>query len=130
MKTIYSLFLVMIATLICSSCSNQGSPEAVVKKELAAVKAGNYEEAYNCYYFEKQSAKESFKGLYIETQKERAAEKKDQIKSFNIVSVAYDEKTNDKATVVVDIEYTDGSINQNKSKTIKVDGKWYLESGK
>ncbi|MGL4851658.1 MAG: DUF4878 domain-containing protein [Phocaeicola sp.] len=130
MKTIYSILLVMLTTVILTSCGNANSPEGVVKKELSAVQSGNYEKAFECYYVKNENRREDIKEFYVKSMKEQQSKDENKIKSFKVTNVEYSQKSENEATVFFTMQRQDGSSSNDKTKTIKVNDKWYLESGK
>lgn len=123
---ILSIVFVFIA-ISFTSCSTS-SPGDVIKKSYDLIKAEKYEAVTELYVKkggEKLSKDEAKKveGLFGMAASEM--QKKDGYKSITIENEEISED-GDSAHVEYTIEYKNGDNEQQDSKLLKVDGKWYI----
>ena len=124
---ILSLVFVLIA-ISFTSCSKGSSPGDVIKKSYDLIKAKKYEAVTKLYVKkggEKLSKDEAKKieGLFGMAASEM--DKKDGYKSITIESEDISEDGNS-ANVEYTIEYKNGDKDEQDSKLLKVNGKWFI----
>ena len=131
-KVIYlmSLALIAIAIVACSS-PKKNSPEGVVNSYLKAMQKNDTRAALELFHFSKNLTDQEF-DEYVQMVDDKVVkqnEKKQGIASWEIgeVKMAEDGQS---AVVNYTIKYGDGTEQKDKQKTVLVDGKWMLDSGK
>ncbi len=132
MKKMILLAAVALITVCFAACTSANTPEGVTKAYLTAVQKGNYEKALNLYYSkDAKHDKENETDILqmFEDKMKTSIEDKQGIASFE-VGVAELSEDGNKAVVPYTVHYGDGSDKETVMKTVKVDGKWYLDSGK
>ena len=130
MKKVLSILSLVLVALAFVSCS-KNTPEGVVSAYISDIQAGQYEDALDLFYF-KNGITDSQKQQYAALMRDKMAkdlDKKGGISSFEITNVQMTEEGNI-ATVDYTLKYGDGSAKSDKSKVIKVDDKWKIDSGK
>lgn len=127
MKKIIFSITVILALLICISCNKNNKPEGVAKSFLTSIQNEKYDKAADCCYYdckpEDLEGRHNAVQLYCEILG-RNIQKSGGIKSFTIDDV---KENGDKAVVTATITFGNGKSTQKKTKTKKIDGKWYLD---
>ncbi|MCQ2280755.1 MAG: DUF4878 domain-containing protein [Bacteroidales bacterium] len=126
MKKIIFSATVIFALLFCVSCK-KNDPEGVAKSFLSSLQKENYYKAADCCYYdckpEELEGRHNAVQLYCEIYG-RNIQKNGGIKSFTIDKV---EENGDNAVVTATISFGNGKTITQKTKTKKIDGKWYLQ---
>lgn len=130
MKKIISMLCTLAVVLAFSSCSNN-SPEGVVKNYYSCIQKGKFEKAIDLMHFNKEISKEEKQQLsaIINDKGAKEFEKKGGIASYEIndSEISEDGET---AYVHSTVTYGNGTTQSDRTKLIKVDGKWMIDSGK
>ena len=130
MKKILSILSLALMTIAFVSCS-QNNPEGVIKKYFTYIQEGQYDEAIDLLYF-KKSLSDKDTVQFVTLIREKGV--KDIDKKGGISSVVIDnvqmEDGDESALVNYTIKYGDGSAKSDKTKVLKVDGQWLIDSGK
>lgn len=131
-KVIYLVSLALIAIVI-AACSSpkRNSPEGAVNAYMKAMQKNDSRAALELFHFSKDLTDEEF-DQYVDMVNDKVVkqnEKKQGIASweFGEVEMAEDGQS---AVVNYTIKYGDGTEQKDKQKTVLVDGKWMLDSGK
>lgn len=136
MKRIFTILSVLVALIGVVSCSSSSlsSPTDVVEEYIKSLKNDDYGSAIDLFYFSAVDSKT------IEENKEKMVAIFDRFvkpefdKNGGIDSYEIKEETIDEdgltATVAFDYVYGNGEVEPVTSKLKKIDGKWYLDSGK
>ena len=130
MKKILLGMIVCLSAMLFTSCGGPSTPEEVAKAYHEAMAQGNIDKAVDLMYF--KSLKDDQKKAFVEMMKGQIKEE-DIEKSKNAVitteaaEIAEDGETA-KVKVTVTLEGEDPDTDT--VKLIKVDGKWYVNSGK
>jgi lipopolysaccharide biosynthesis regulator YciM len=125
------LFVLAICALCfaaCSSSSNSDSPQKVVKEYFDLVKAGKFDKAVKCFYFEEEIKAEELNAL-AEKLKEGYG-KQGGIEKYEIISeeITKDEDGNIvSAKVATKVYYKDGKEDEDHLTVIKVNGEWKID---
>lgn len=132
MKKLILLAAVALLYVCFTACTNSNSPEGVTKAYLSALQKGNYEKALRLYFnkgekFDPQQEQETLQ--MFEDKMKKSVEDKGGIASYEVQAAEISEDGNS-AVVRYTIHYGDGTSADSKNKTIKVDGKWYLDPKK
>ena len=129
-KVILGLAVIMLA-VVSVGCSKKSSPKDVVTTYLQAMKNKDYEKAADCFYYEgtKDEIKATKAQMIALLEKGgKSVAEKGGMKSFKINSV---EEDGDTAIVKGEVTYGNGDVDEDeKIKTKKVDGKWYIDMDK
>ena len=132
MKKLFALMSIVALTLAFASCSNKNSsPEAVVNAYMSAIQKGDAEKAIDLMYFENELDDEKrteFVNMFNDKLK-TVQNDFGGVASFEIGEVKMDED-GEHAVVKCKTVYGNGEDEDGKQKTIKVNGKWYIDSGK
>lgn len=134
MKKLFALVTLVVSAFIMISCGSN-TPSDVAKSALEALKAKDYEAFAELVYIpekEGQDVKEQRKALadFLKEKTEKRYEKKQGIKSFEILSEEIDEK-GETAVVKVNVVYGDDSNKEEDFKLKKTEnGSWMLDMGK
>ena len=131
MKRLIQLFAVALISVCFAACTSSNTPEGVTKAYLSEIQKGNYEKALRLYFNKSERTQEDEKEILqmFEEKMKSTMEKKQGITSFE-VGVAEISEEGNSAVVPYTINYGDGTNKEDKSKTVKIDGKWYLDPGK
>ena len=117
--------------VVSVGCSKKSSPKDVVTTYLQAMKNKDYEKAADCFYYEgtKDEIKATKAQMIALLEKGgKSVAEKGGMKSFKINSV---EEDGDTAIVKGEVTYGNGDVDEDeKIKTKKVDGKWYIDMDK
>ena len=131
-KVIYLVSLALIAIVI-AACSSpkRNSPEGAVNAYMKAMQKNDSRAALELFHFSKNLTDQEF-DEYVQMVDDKVVkqnEKKQGIASWEIGEV---EMAEDGQSAVVNytIKYGDGTEQKDKQKTVLVDGKWMLDSGK
>lgn len=130
MKKIISMLCTLAVVLAFSSCSNN-SPEGVVKNYYSYVQKGKYEKVIDLIHFKKEISseeKQQYTAL-LGDKLSKELEKKDGISSYEVIDTEISED-GETATVHGIVTYGNGNTQDDKTKLVKVDGKWMIDSGK
>lgn len=124
------MFIVAIGMISCTP----STPSGAMEKYLSSLKAGDYEAFVDGVSFsETDPAKlEESREMLVSLIKEKGSkdfEKKNGIQKFEILSETISEDGNS-ATVEYITYFGDGSDKKEKSKMVKVDGKWLMDMNK
>lgn len=124
------MFIVAIGMISCTP----STPSGAMEKYLSSLKAGDYEAFVDGVSFsETDPAKlEESREMLVSLIKEKGSkdfEKKNGIQKFEILSETISEDGNS-ATVEYITYFGDGSDKKEKSKMVKVDGKWLMDINK
>ena len=124
------MFIVAIGMISCTP----STPSGAMEKYLSSLKAGDYEAFVDGVNFsETDPAKlEESREMLVSLIKEKGSkdfEKKNGIQKFEILSETISEDGNS-ATVEYITYFGDGSDKKEKSKMVKVDGKWLMDINK
>lgn len=135
MKKLFGFLALMTALFIMTSCGGGNSPKAVADKALKAMQNKNYDEFAEYIYIapkegeDPESAKKMLSGM-MQGKADKAHEKKDGFKSYEILSEEIDEK-GEKAVVKVKMEFGNGDVKEDDMKLRKDDkGNWKIDMGK
>jgi len=132
MKKLILIFAVAVIAVCFAACTSSNTPEGVVKEYLTEVQKGNYEKALRLYFNKGgQVTEENEKEMLqmFEEKMKSSVEKKQGIASFEVGTAEMSEDGNS-AIVPSTINYGDGTSKEDTNKTVKIDGKWYLDPGK
>lgn len=132
-KLLTHLLLMFIIAVGMISCT-PSTPSGAMEKYLSSLKSGDYEGFVDGVNFsETDPAKlEESREMLTSLIKEKVGkefEKQNGIKKFEIISETISEDGNS-ATVEYITYFGDGSDKKEKSKMIKVDGKWMMDMNK
>ena len=132
MKKLILLVAVALLSVCFAACTSSNTPEGVTKSYLSALQKGNYEKALRLYFnkgeeFNEQQEQETLQ--MFEDKMKSSVEDKGGISSYDIQAAEISEDGNS-AIVPYTIHYGNGTSVDSKNKTIKVDGKWYLDPSK
>lgn len=137
MKKILSIAILMAFAAMVTSCSSSSdTPTAVAEKLIELMKAKDYEKVADYMYVkpgtsaeEEEQGKAMIVGL-MQNKASKDIDSKGGIDSYETISETISE-SGEKAVVVINVIYGDGSSKEQKTKTIKgEDGKWYLDMSK
>lgn len=131
MKKVFYLLSAALIALTFAACSSSNTPEGAVNAYLKALQANDSRKALEMFYFSKPVSPEAM-DEYVQMVDEKVNkqnEKKQGIASWEIGEVQMAE---DKASAIVPyaVKYGDGTEQSDSQKTVKIDGKWLLDSGK
>ena len=131
MKKVSYLLSAALIALTFAACSSSNTPEGAVNAYLKALQANDSRKALEMFYFSKPVSPEAM-DEYVQMVDEKVNkqnEKKQGIASWEIGEVQMAE---DKASAIVPytVKYGDGTEQSDSQKTVKIDGKWLLDSGK
>lgn len=131
MKKVFYLLSAALIALTFAACSSSNTPEGAVNAYLKALQANDSRKALEMFYFSKPVSPEAM-DEYVQMVDEKVNkqnEKKQGIASWDIGEVQMAE---DKASAIVSytVRYGDGTEQSDSQKTVKIDGKWLLDSGK
>lgn len=131
MKKLFAMLSIVALTLGLVACSNNNSPEAVVDAYMAAVKKGDVKTALDLMYFEKEMSQEDRAELeqMFNDKLKMVNDNYGGIASYEIGEATMDEDGNH-ATVPCKTFYANGEDEDGKQKTVNVNDKWYIDSGK
>lgn len=130
MKKVLSILSLALVALAFVSCSKD-SPEAVVEEYVSCIQKGQYEDAIDLFYF-KDKTTDKQKQQYAAMLRDKLGkelDKKGGISGVEITNVEMAEDGNS-ANVDYTLKYGDGSAKSEKTKVLKVDGKWMMDAGK
>jgi hypothetical protein len=126
-----NLLLVALCALLLAACSfgKTDSPKGIVSEYLDCIKAGNYDKAVKCFYFEKEKSETELSG--IATKLGEGYNKNGGLDKYEIVSeeIEKDEAGKDvKGNVMVKLYYKDGTDKEETMKAVKDNnGKWKID---
>lgn len=133
MKRIIHSITVILALVLCLTCCKNSaksiykSPESVAEYFLTCMQKQKYDKAADCCYYdckpEELEGRHNAVQLYCEIAGSNL-EKNGGIKSFKVDEVTTE---GDKAIVTTTIKFGNDVTKQRKTKTKKVNGKWYLD---
>lgn len=132
MKKLILMTAVALISLCFAACTSSNTPEGVTKAYLSAVQKGDYEKDLNLYYSkdtETDDEKEAEILQMFEDKMKSSIEDKQGIASYE-VGIAELSEDGNKAVVPYTVRYGNGTDKEASMKTIKADGKWYLDAGK
>lgn len=127
-KAILSLTVLMLAVFMVGCTHN--SPKNIAKAYMKAIQEQKYEEAVDCMYISgsDEDVKETKEEMVSLLKKfGKSVEQHQGIKKFEVTGV---EENGDSATVKGIVTYNDGKTKEDTVKTVKVDGKWYIDADK
>ena len=131
MKKIIAVTLVIATILLAIACGGNNSPKAVATKYVTALQNGDKEAAADCFYYsgtDEQKAEQRAANISLVEKGIESLKEDDGIKSFKVTNV---EENGDKAVVYGTVTYGNGKTDVNDEiPTMKVDGKWYIDSNK
>ncbi len=129
-KIILGIFAIAVMFLAVS-CGSQSSPKAVATKYVKALQKGDTEAAADCFYYsgtDEEISEQRSSVIALVQKGLEGLKKKDGIKSFEVTSV---DENEDKAVVHGIITYGDDSVSEDETiATVKMDGKWYIDTNK
>lgn len=129
MKKLILALTVLFCAVVVISCSSN-SPKGVVTKYFKAMQAKDYEKAADCFYYGEAEDAEAARTQLVAllTKAGKSLDEKNGLKSFEVTSV---EENGDNAVVTGKITYGNGDVEENETtKTVKVDGNWYIDLDK
>lgn len=127
MKKLFYFILVAAAVACAAACKPLNGPEAAAKAALSALQKGDYN-AYAASYNLSEDDQKMLAGM-IEEKLSKEIEEKGGIKSFKIVGSELNENK-DKATVSVQLNYKNGTVEDQKMTFVKVGDDWKQELDK
>jgi len=131
MKKIILGFSVIVIALLMVACSGSNSPKAVATKYVTALQKGDKEAAADCFCYtgtDEEKAEQRSTMLSLIDKGLESIQEKGGIKSFSADKV---EENGDKAVVFGTVTYGNGETDVNDEiPTVKVDGKWYIDTDK
>ena len=122
-----SFFIAIMVMGIAASCgSNANGPGKTAKDFSELFADGKTEKAMEMINgYDEASKEEKQKLSMIMTQAQNELDKKDGVKSVEIVKEEVNE-AGDKAEVTLKITYGNGEVEEQTQKLVKVDGKWKI----
>ena len=131
MKKIILGTLVIAVMILAAACGSNNSPKAVATKYVTALQNGDKEAAADCFYYsgtDEEIAKQRASNISLVEKGIESLKEYDGIKSFKVTNV---EENGDKAVVYGTVTYGNGKTDVNDEiPTVKVDGKWYIDTNK
>ena len=131
MKKIILGTLVIAVMIIAAACGSNKSPKAVATKYVTALQNGDKEAAADCFYYsgtDEEKAEQRAANISLVEKGIESLKEDDGIKSFKVTNV---EENGDKAVVYGTVTYGNGKTDVNDEiPTVKVDGKWYIDTNK
>ena len=131
MKKIIAATLIITTVLLITACGGNNSPKAVATKYVTALQNGDKEAAADCFYYsgtDEEKAEQRNQMISLVEKGIKSVEKDEGIKSFKVTNV---EENGDKAVVYGTVTYGNGKTDVNDEiPTVKVDGKWYIDTNK
>ncbi|MBO4214743.1 MAG: DUF4878 domain-containing protein [Bacteroidaceae bacterium] len=130
MKKVLSILSLALVALAFVSCSKD-TPEAVVEQYVAALQAGQYEEALDLFHFKKDLTDQE-KQQYVSLMREKWSKELDQKGGIEGCEITNVETASDGNSAVVNyvVKYSDGSTKSSDARLLKIDGKWKMDAGK
>lgn len=127
MKKLIALFAV-VAAFFAVSCSSSNTPGEVAIEAYQLMADGKYEKVLDKFYIADPAEKEEFKSTMLSLCKEKMEpqlQAKGGIEKIELVSeeISEDGKS---ARVTTKITYGDGSVEEEKTKMVNVDGEWLV----
>ena len=120
----------MVAVLAIS-CGSNSSPKAIATKYVTAIQNGDKEKAADCFYYEgtdEEVAEHRATMVSLIEKGIKSVNEDGGIKSFSVTNI---EENGDKAIVYGTVTYGNGEVdNDEEIPTVKVDGKWYIDTNK
>ena len=124
-KKLPHIALLFCCMLLLAGCNSARTPQKSAKNFFEAIEASDYQRAVE---FTTLNPEEDLELYYAIMQKQQASiAEKGGIQSVKIVSENRSAETPDKATVVVVINYKDGSIQEEYCNMTLHDKKWLLD---
>ena len=131
MKKIILGTLVIAVMIIAAAGGSNNSPKAVATKYVTALQNGDKEAAADCFYYsgtDEEKAEQRAANISLVEKGIESLKEDDGIKSFKVTNV---EENGDKAVVYGTVTYGNGKTDVNDEiPTVKVDGKWYIDTNK
>ncbi len=133
MKKVFSVLTLILALFVLTAC-NSNTPDGVAEKGMKCMQQKDYAGFVDLVYFgkDKHPTAEDKKNLeeLIRTKAGEAYEKKEGIKSYEVVSEEMSEDGS-KAAVKMKIVYNNGTEDDDKISLIKdQEGQWRIDIGK
>ncbi len=130
----------MIVSLCAMACAvvfvacaggSSDSPEAVVGKYVSYVQNEQYDKILDITHFSKELTEEQ-KEEFVQMIGDKVSKDFDKHEGLSSIEIESSELAEDGTTAVVNTvtHYGDGTDKKEKIKTVQVDGKWMLDSGK
>ena len=134
-KMLYLILAVMTIGGMVSCSSSSSSPGAAAKKYAEYLGSGEYDKFIDGIYFGENTSKEEIEQgktmlkALLADKGANALEEKGGLKSVEVASeeISEDGKS---ATVVLKQTYGDGSVEEDDSNMVLVNGKWLMEMDK
>jgi len=131
MKKIILGFSVLVVALLMVACSGKNSPKAIATQYVTAIQKGDKEAAADCFCYtgtDEEKAQQRSEMISLIEKGMESIKEKGGIKSFSVDKV---EENGDKAVVYGTVNYGNGETDVNDEiPTMKVDGKWYIDTDK
>ncbi len=132
MKKLISYLCTMACVVVLAACAGgSDSPESVVEKYVSYVKSEQYDKILDITHFSKELTKEQ-KDEFVQMIADKVSKDFEKHGGLTSIEIESSEVAEDGTTAVVNTitHYGDGSDKKEKIKTVQVDGKWMLDSGK
>lgn len=127
MKKLVALFAV-VAAFFAVSCGGSDSPGDVVVETYELMAAGKYEKVVDKFYVANPAEEEEFKSTMLSLCNEKMKPQLEAKGGIDKVELVSEELSEDgkSARVTTKITYGDGSVEEEKTKMVNVDGEWLV----